>query len=529
MRLLAPIVPVFSLLLCCAANSDEYFVDFDEGADTNRGTGRNTPWKHCPGDPQAGAVAGSVELAPGDVVRFKGGIVYRRMIEVRASGLEGKPILYDGNSNGTWGTGRAVIDGSEPVTGWRKCAGPEDADNSPHWRNLYYTWLPADTDVLTLNLCDGQTMLYLAQSTNPPTPFRMDDPKLLWKTDDTDMHDQEQLADPQRLAGKPASAFDDALMYLCAFGMRMAAAKIESYDPAKGQVRYEKIKLRTYPDTRYAILNAVWTLDRPGEYVLKRRPDAQGRLKLLLWPPTRDSLRAITRSVRDTGFDLCGCSHVTVGGFAVRKLSPRQGRIHRGAFTKRQRGSKNEGGSGLTIRDNEISLLWKTPAMYLTILQHSRVEENHVHDCALGGTILLDSANDSVCKNNRLERVGTTGIDFYRCHRSQLIGNQVSDIYGVHANGLTVYLQCSHILVAYDLYGKMPWPKKGKELHAGEMIVAEKERLFRDFDRQDFRPPEHFPGKDKGVAIPRSVLDLPRDIADDPAPTEAVDIGAYQE
>ena len=609
------------LILLVAAGVTQaatYYVDFEKGADTNHGTDMKTPWKHCPGDPRAVAVAAGVELAPGDVVRFKGGVVYRGMIDVRASGVEGKPIVYDGNTDGNWGTGRAVIDGSEPVAGWRKCTGPEDADNNPHWRKLHYTWLPGDADVLTLNLCDGPTMLYLAQSTNPPTPFRMDDPELLWNVAGSGVHDQEQLTDGERLAGKPVDAFDDAFMYLCAIPMRMATAKIEAYDPARGQVGYEKIKLRTYPDARYAILNAAWAIDRPGEYVLKRQADVRGRRKLLLWPPKAESLRAITRSVRDTGFDFNRCGHVTVRGFAIRKLAPQRGRIHRGAFSKRQRGGGNEGGNGLSVRGNEISLLWKTPAMYLSILQRSRVEDNHVHDCALGGTILLNKFDDSVCKNNRLERIGTTGIDFYRCHRSRMIGNQVSDVYGVHANGLTIYLQSSHILVAYNrvlrgnvamtlqrsshitlaynvfhsartpavadwdgldhlafynntviggttglttgknsknitlrnnliwptsaaersegpfdishnLYGKMPWPKKGKELHAGEMIVGEKEKLFRNFDEQDFRPPKWFPGKDKGVSIPRGILDLAVDVAGNPLPVEGVDIGAYQE
>jgi len=611
-------VLMLSLLLCAAANGAEYFVDFDRGADTNTGTDEETPWKHCPGDPQAAAVANGVELAPGDVIRFKGGVVYRGMIEVQTSGAEGKQIVFDGNTDGAWGTRRAVIDGGEPVTGWQKCEAPEDADNNPHWRKLYYTSLPGDADVLTLNLCDGQTMLYLAQSSNPPTPFRMDDPELLWKAAGGGAHDQEQLTDSERLAGKPANAFDDAFIYLCAIPMRMATAKIEAYDSDKGQVCYEKIKLRTYPDARYAILNAVWAIDRPGEYVLKRQTDARGRRKLLLWPPEMGSLDAITRSVRDAAFDFNCSNCVTVRGFAIRKLAAQQGRIHRGAFSKRQRGTGNEGGAGLIVRDNEISLLWKTPAMYLSILQQSSVESNYVHDCVLGGTILLNKFNDSVCKNNRIERIGTTGIDFYRCHRSRLIGNQVSDIYGVHANGLTIYLQSSHILVAYNrvlrgnvamtlqrsshitlaynvfhsartpavadwdgsdylafynntviggttglttgkdsknitlmnnliwptsaaersqgpfdisnnLYGKMPWPKKGKKLHAGEMIVAEKEKLFRDFDKQDFRPPERFPGKDKGVAIPKDVLDLALNVNGNSLPAEGVDIGAYQD
>jgi hypothetical protein len=44
-------------------------------------------------------------------VEFKGGVAYNGTILLKWSGSPGKPITYDGNSGGTFGTGRAVIDG----------------------------------------------------------------------------------------------------------------------------------------------------------------------------------------------------------------------------------------------------------------------------------------------------------------------------------------------------------------------------------------------------------------------------------
>jgi hypothetical protein len=83
--------------------------------------------------------------------------------------------------------------------------------------------------------------------------------------------------------------------------------------------------------------------------------------------------------------------------------------------------------------------------------------------------------------------------------------------------------------ISHNLYGKTPWPKKGEELHPGELIVSDPAKLFRDSDRQDFRPPADFPGRDKGVVIPQDILDLARDAAGNPIPIEGVDIGAYQD
>src|SRR5689334_21657846 len=86
-----------------------YYVDYDAGIDSNDGRSTSRAWKHCPGDPAAGAAAASSSLAPGDTVLFKGGVTYQF---TSATGIalawDGTPegvITYDGNSAGTWGSG----------------------------------------------------------------------------------------------------------------------------------------------------------------------------------------------------------------------------------------------------------------------------------------------------------------------------------------------------------------------------------------------------------------------------------------
>jgi hypothetical protein len=88
-----------------------YYVDFDSGADTNNGCSPATAWKHCPGDASATATAQATPLAPGNIVQFKGGVRYRGTIRLAFNGVPNTPIVYDGNSPGSWGVGRAVIDG----------------------------------------------------------------------------------------------------------------------------------------------------------------------------------------------------------------------------------------------------------------------------------------------------------------------------------------------------------------------------------------------------------------------------------
>ncbi|MGO9243869.1 MAG: right-handed parallel beta-helix repeat-containing protein, partial [Verrucomicrobiia bacterium] len=99
--------------------SPGYYVDYAGGSDSNAGTNPASAWQHCPGDPAATGAAGSTPLNPGDTVFFKGGVqyvltgngnpVYQTGIGLNWNGAAGQPITYDGNSAGTWGTGRAIL------------------------------------------------------------------------------------------------------------------------------------------------------------------------------------------------------------------------------------------------------------------------------------------------------------------------------------------------------------------------------------------------------------------------------------
>ncbi|MDD5527369.1 MAG: right-handed parallel beta-helix repeat-containing protein [Patescibacteria group bacterium] len=94
-----------------AASGATYYVDFTSGDDANPGTSIDAAWKHCPGDPNAAGISLSKTPQAGDEIIFKGGVVYSGQININWSGTSGNPIVYDGNSSGAWGTGKAIIDG----------------------------------------------------------------------------------------------------------------------------------------------------------------------------------------------------------------------------------------------------------------------------------------------------------------------------------------------------------------------------------------------------------------------------------
>ena len=99
---------LLAALLCpaCSVSAATYYVDFAAGSDAGDGASPAAPFRHCPGDAAAGQTARTAILRPGDTVIFKGGVTYRGETIVCASG-----VAYDGNSAGTFGSGRAILNG----------------------------------------------------------------------------------------------------------------------------------------------------------------------------------------------------------------------------------------------------------------------------------------------------------------------------------------------------------------------------------------------------------------------------------
>lgn len=171
---------VLGLALCAVALSvslraETLYVDHEAGNDGKSGKTPQDAWKHAPGDSQAEGNPAAHTLGAGDVIRFKGGVVYRGSVSVKTSSEKGKPIVFDGNTAGDWGEGRAVIDGGEPVTGWKRCASAAEAGGNPRWAEIFYTDVPRPKSYTTLNLSSPDASLPIAQHPNPQDFFWQED------------------------------------------------------------------------------------------------------------------------------------------------------------------------------------------------------------------------------------------------------------------------------------------------------------------------------------------------------------------
>ncbi len=429
-----------------------YYVDFQSGQDENDGRTPDSAFKHCPGDAEATGRAESAALLPGDKVVFKGGVDYRGTVTVQWSGIEGNPIVYDGNTDGTFGEGKAIIQGGEPVTGWQKIASAEEVEGNPHWQELYYTYLDETYSFFNFSLYEGDTYLNAAQDPKPEDPFFHD---RITSYRRTSTADQESLTDPDYFTSPDPDYYAGAYLAVHIQPNYIAYQQITGYSPAEHKVTFKPHGQRTYGRRghRYALLNSLKVLSAPGEYCLGPRDPADGRARLVVWPhrPGPDGPENVAISTRVHGFFIPEASYVVIDGFRIMQQGGRRGSA--AVMT-----ASDVRHTGIVVRNNEVCRCWPTPNVDITrprliqgaITMHnvsqSVVEHNSIYENRRMG-ILGTGFDDSVCQYNFLRRNGSTAASFHGCHRSKLLYNIVWDNLGIHANGLTVYLGSSDMLV----------------------------------------------------------------------------------
>ena len=429
------------------ARATTYYIDFDAGADTSNGTTPGTAFKHCPGDAAATGTAGSTSLAPGDTVIFKGGVTYRSSIVCNASGAAGNVITYDGNTAGTFGTGRAIVDGADRLTGWVACTSAADCGGNPNWDRIYKAAVPAGMDVFIANMYENDMMLWPAQDPNVTDPFFTDD-LATFRPIHSDNVTRTSLTDPSYFTQTDPNYYDGAYLRLWGNPNVVRTIAITGFVPSENKITFADTgenSLYTNRTVYYAVANHIMNLDVAGEFVVDETTHTA-----YLWPRTLGdpNTKEITMSTRRTGFKLNGRDHVTVQGFRIQKHTAGAGewRVGNAILTY-------TGGDYITIRDNEMTRNFSQEKQGVIRMyggcNNVTIDDNDIFENPHNRGMILTFTN-SVCSNNRMRKNGGTAIDFYGCIQSQMIGNTVTENTGVHANGLTLYLDCRDCLVAYN-------------------------------------------------------------------------------
>ncbi len=410
----------------------KYYVDFAGGDDLQLGTSADTAWEHAPGDPDAAGNA-QTTLQPGDMVLFKGGVIYKGSIVINAGGTSTDPIVYKGNG---WGVERAIIDGSESLSNWVRCTSAVGCGGNSNWLNIYHTTAPVGTTALTSNLYQDENMLFVSQHPNPPDPFFMDN------------HSSYQLvsgltattATDTWFAGIGGGELIGSYAYVWRSSNEVDFRKITAFSVAENRITFDVLGAAPYSQTdrfKLAIANNLndSVLDKAGEYYF----DESSR-QVYLWPlgSIDPNTAEVTISVRSTSFNIGSHSNIAIDGF----------RIQKGIGTAIRTNSSSE--SGIILKNNEI-IKWRNDAfgnlISLLNVTSALIKDNYLTlNSRLRGIAV---SGDSIkIQNNRLIKLGRTPIFYAGGNHGEILDNYIDESTGVHSNGISVYLGATDILLA---------------------------------------------------------------------------------
>ena len=444
MKKILPLTIWMMILITGQSFATDYYVDFDNGNDSNTGITTTTAWKHAPGDPQATGIPLSVNLNGGDRVLFKGGVIYRGQIKLKHSGAENNPIIYKGDG---WGSEKAIIDGSEIVNEWTACTSAADAMGNPNWQNIYYAQIPESVPWSAVNLQEDGNFLWVAQEPDMPEPFFHDDYGKFFEVPSA-QQTTTTLKDSNHFNQSNPNYWDNSALLLWTLPNTVVLREIKGYNPAQNQVIYDTIK-NPSGYNRYSIYNSIHAIDKVGEYYCSIEIQNNQR-RVYLWPRNTANLsnNKILYSKRAYGFNISSRNFITIEGFEVRKFSGDKLRdgIGIGSYS-----AASVDKTGITIRNNYIHHnSYSTRGyggIYFSHCHDSLIENNEIRENIGQCGIFVSSSRNVIVQNNTSFKAGATSFKFYTCENIKVLHNTISEGRGTHGNGMTFYMNCKNVLV----------------------------------------------------------------------------------
>jgi hypothetical protein len=302
------------------------YIDFDGGDDGNDGLTRETAWKHHPLDPAAQGAA-KAGAGPHTYV-FRRGVVYRGSLRGRLEGRESEPVFL--TSDPAWGTGEAVIAGSERIANWTRGAGRADMPDADRvWRaELDFAprsvWLVRGPDVTRLALARTPNWTVSDPQDVMSEWWTWEQPE--WWTDKnktevggTKMH---LGIDRRHLTGRPGD-YEGGLVW-SEWGIVMGTpfpALIERFDPATKGIAFQGFWYndsgKIITGNRYFLEDKPNFLDAPGEFWFDRR--GEGGVLYVRLPGDADPNAAQVEAARRINLvDLEVARHVRIRGLTFR-------------------------------------------------------------------------------------------------------------------------------------------------------------------------------------------------------------------
>lgn len=449
-RLFAVAVASIALVpaLPAAAQSRNFYIDYEAGNDGADGLSPSTAWRHAPGDAAATGNAKRLKLQPGDQVRFKGGVRYRGALTPRAVGSTDNPVVFDGSS---WGSTRAIIDGSNPLQGVRRCQSAADCLGSPHWQNLWRADLPGTarwTDYLFVN----------------DQIFQMSQYPSLAKLDADNSH--QYLLIPKAETGRLATGSirhpfpagfskGDPVLALWVQGNLIALAdnvQVSTSGVEFAGANWVNAPFRPFTDRdeRFSLMNLPDQVERPGLFAMSPKDGV-----VIFWPMAAGARAsggvlptpAVSIGGRRGGITTSLASNFVVRGFSFTSFAGIPGNYSAGSVIRSSGATP-----GVVIANNSIRSVVNIegPAViHMVGPQHVRIENNQIIDAPWTRGILIDnSAGPTTIRCNTMSEIGNTAIRVLNVKDSSVLGNQLTKIRSRHGNGITAYLDLRNVRIA---------------------------------------------------------------------------------
>jgi parallel beta-helix repeat protein len=420
---------------------------------------------------------GISQLVAGDLLIVQDG-TYREALTITVSGAGAQPITIKAQSKGG-----VMIDGTKLVTGWTPCQSNEPdltvgGVTNTNYANIY--WAEIDTadvpDIYKAIMFEDREHLFFAQypdQCNRAQDINQDlnyliylQPEAYGQTAyllDSDVLGSNAPVTPLAPAGLEAYTYDQpddywnsARIVMYSHGANNSVVFNSVADFIRAEHKLVFSTSLTYaltsggdsPDS-YALLNHPHTLSRSGEYYIKPIP-VNGKYRIYLWPRTTTDLTdKISVAVLSGGGGVNGISGgiygygirnvvldgLTVTGFTGDGIRFRGSAANSNTVTVRNCHVHRNHGWGIYINYADYCVV-ESCDVYLNTYDEAR------------GIHLTDGKGSSV-RYNRSARNGRTCISFYTMRHSQIIGNQTGTA-GTHGNGISCYLNCDTVLVAYN-------------------------------------------------------------------------------
>jgi len=401
-----------------------YYVDYDNGNNKNNGISIESPLKNYPGDPNTTKNHSNIKLKPGDKVIFKGGVKYKGTVYIKISGTSFSPIVFDGNSKGDFGKGNAIIDGSNMILDVYKCKHPV--------RNEIIACTKKIKKNAGLNIFWGNKRLNESNSLNI-----------------SDVYLQDYLKDFKSINYKPEadnylkltdekfeeilSSWKNASLVIWGNGNQIYRRNIIRIDKLDKKIFFEPVNFNK--KSKYIIVNTAMSLDRRGEYYFDKNNN------VLYMMPYSDNFSELSYAVRHVGIDIFA-NNIAVKGFIIEKF-----------------GSSDLGRTGIGVKiygKNKLTPLQNVVIDQNIIRNHNAIDKSGVVTILYGDNIqiinnkimksspnrgvLAMNSNNIITKNNLIEDITGTGIAYFRVNNSAIEDNEIYNIRGVHANGISIYL-----------------------------------------------------------------------------------------